>query len=294
MHQDTELNHPTPLLRVNGLNVRYPDGATEVEAVRSFDFWLAPGESLGLLGESGCGKTSLAMALVGLLPPQASVSGRVEFQAPIKRLAPASPAPVLPEAMSLLQLDEAGWQRVRGEHVGVVFQQPAQALSPYRLVGRQIADVLRAHGRTERISERVAQLLSEVGLDADVAAAHPHQLSGGQLQRIVLCRALSCDPDLLLADEPTASLDSETETRILDLVGRLRRERDLALLWISHDPDVLERVSDRLLVMNEGRIVERGETARVLSAPQHEFTRHLLSCRLDEPLRARRTRSRDD
>lgn len=250
------------LLTVRDLHVRYPDGAGEVHAVRGASFEVATGEAVGVLGESGCGKTSLALALVGLLPRQVAVSGRIELQKSV-----------------LTDLDERAWQSVRGDRIGLVFQQPSQSLSPYRRIGRQIADVLRAHGRTHGVRERVAELLAEVDLDHDITDAYPHQLSGGQLQRVVLCQALSCEPDLLLADEPTASLDSETETRILDLVGRLRRERGLALLWISHDPRVLERVSERLLVMNAGRIVEDGDTARVLSAPQHEFTRELLSYR---------------
>lgn len=262
------------LLTVRGLDVRYPDGSDTVHAVAGVDLELAAGDAIGLLGESGCGKTSLALALVGLLPTYTVVAGRVEL-----------------DSVSLLGLDEAAWRRVRGERIGVVFQQPSQSLSPFRRVGRQIADVLRAHGRRAGLPERVAELLAEVDLDPDVAEAFPHQLSGGQLQRIVLCQALSCEPDLLLADEPTASLDAETATRILDLVARLRRRRTtgdggrgLALLWISHDPDVLERVTEQLLVMHDGRIVEHGPTARVLSAPEHEFTRGLLACR---PWRAR-------
>lgn len=258
-----EPNSATTLLTVRGLDVRYAD---EVHAVRDVDLEVAPGEAVGLLGESGCGKTSLALALVGLLPAGAGVSGRVTLASG-------------DESVSLLDLDENAWRSIRGDRMAVVFQQPAQSLSPYRRVGRQIADVLRAHGRTGCVDERVSELLDEVGLPADVADAHPHQLSGGQLQRIVLCQALSCEPDLLLADEPTASLDTETETRILDLVARLRRVRGLALLWISHDPDVLVQVSDRLLVMHEGRIVERGDTQTVLSSPQHDFTRELLACR---------------
>lgn len=276
MPDDVALENREPqrdptLLTVRGLDVRYAGGrgggAETVHAVRGVDMRVAPGEAVGLLGESGCGKTSLAMALLGLLPPLATVSGRVELS-------------IRGEELSLLDLEETAWQRVRGERVAVVFQQPAQSLSPFRRVGRQIADVLRAHGRRDRVAERVGDLLAEVGLTADVADAHPHQLSGGQVQRIVLCQALSCEPDLLLADEPTASLDSETATRILDLVARLRLRRGLALLWISHDPDVLERVSERLLVMHEGRIVERGETPHVLSSPQHGFTRALLDCRM--------------
>ena len=272
-----EPNRSPPLLSVRGLDVRYSDGpglreesGERVHAVRGVDMGVAPGEAVGLLGESGCGKTSLALALVGLLPARASVSG----QATLTRT-PTSRG----DAISLLDLDENAWRRIRGDRLATVFQQPAQSLSPYRRVGRQIADVLRAHGRTNRLRQRVAELLTVVGLPADVADAHPHQLSGGQLQRIVLCQALSCEPDLLLADEPTASLDSETETRILDLVARLRRDRGLALLWISHDPDVLARVSDRLLVMHEGGIVEQGETQNVLSSPQHRFTREILACR---------------
>lgn len=235
---------------------------------------IAEGETLGLLGESGCGKTSLARAIVGLLPPTSLARGRIE-------VAGHTIDPRLPSAPD-------AWRRVRGTQVGLVFQRPSEALHPLRRVGSQAVDVLRAHrgGSRRQCRQQVLELFAELGLEPELARAYPHQLSGGQRQRAVLARAMVAEPRLLLADEPTASLDLGTRTTVLRWIRHVAHERQLAMLWISHDPAVLEAVSQRVAVMYAGQIVEHGPTEVVLSRPRHPYTRALLACRRIAPASA--------
>ena len=255
-----------PLLEVRHLSVRYDGGAGSppVVAVADLDLRIAAGEALGVLGESGCGKTSLALAVTGLLPKTARCEGAIAF-----------------DGERIDDLDERGWRRRRGAEIGFVFQQPSIALHPLRRAGEQIADVLASHRPwpRRRCRQRAAELLAEVDLPADTLRAFPHQLSGGQRQRVVLCQALACRPRLLVADEPTSALDLATRRGLLSLVGRLRRRHRLAMLWISHDPEVLAVVCDRVLVMYAGRAMEEGSADEVLLQPGHPYSRGLLACR---------------
>ena len=262
-----------PRLCLERLHVTYhqPDGSP-VRAVDGVDLHVDAGESLGLFGESGCGKSSLALGAFGLAGRNATVDGDV-----------------LLDGERLSGLDQRGWTKIRGRRVGLVFQQPSLALHPLRSIGGQLRDVLRAHTQLDRraIKARSLELLEELELEPDHLRARPHQLSGGQQQRALLALALAPGPDLLVADEPTAALDSETESTILALVRRLQQDRGLSLLWISHDPAVLERLCDRLAVMHAGRLVEAGPAPEVLSEPSHDYTRELLSYRLDEPVESK-------
>ena len=238
---------PAPLtpaegLRVEGLSVSYPGpaGARQL-ALDGVSFQLAPGEALGIWGPSGSGKSTLALALAGLLPASARLDAtRLELG-----------------GRSLLGLREQAWRGLRGAEIGCVFQQPFLALSPWRRVGEQLADVLRAHRplSAREARARAGALLAELGLDAALAAAFPHQLSGGQRQRVVFCQAIAAGPRLLIADEPTAALDEEAAERLLEFLARLRARRSLSLLWISHDPQLLGRVADCWLVLENGRLL---------------------------------------
>lgn len=219
-----------------------PDGPP-VTALRRLSFRVGPGEALGVSGVSGSGKSTLALALAGLLPPGASVAARrLEL-----------------DGAALLGLSESAWRRRRGAEIGCVFQQPFLALSPWRRVGDQLADVLRAHrpvsAREARAEARA--LLEEFSLGGELAEAFPHQLSGGQRQRIVFCQAVIAGPRLLIADEPTASLDADAAGQLLDFVERLRRRRGLSLLFISHDSEVLARMTDRRLSLGGETEVEK-------------------------------------
>ncbi|MCP4661842.1 MAG: ABC transporter ATP-binding protein [bacterium] len=256
-----------PLLEVRGLSVHYrTDGESPVSAVDALSFGVAPGEALGVLGESGCGKTSLGLSILGLLPPAGSIAGgSIRFR-----------------GEELAGLEERRLEKMRGVEIGLIFQEPTLALHPTRRVGSQIVEVIRAHRPwgQRRCREQAQAWLAEVGFAAGdrIGHAYPHQLSGGQRQRIVIAQALACRPSLVIADEPTASLDSTTQAQILALLRKLKERFRMAFLYISHDPQVLAEIADRLLVMYSGRRVEEGPLERVFRDPLHPYTEGLLRC----------------
>ncbi len=248
-----------PLLEVEALTKRWP-GAPR-PAVDGVSFTLAAGERVALVGASGSGKTTLARLIVRLV---AADAGRVRF-----------------EGHDLFAASGARLRQLRAG-LQLVFQDPLAALDPRRRIGAQIADPLRVHGqlgRTERPAA-VAALLARVGLDPALARRFPHEISGGQRQRVAIARALACRPRLLLLDEPVAQLDVMRAAQMLALLDRLRREEGLAWLLITHDLAVARCASERVLVMEAGRIVEEGPTATVLSAPRGAAARALLSAEL--------------
>lgn len=252
-----------PLLDIEDLTVTYRlSDKGRVRALDHVSFALAPGEAVGILGESGCGKSTLARTILGLLPRGADVSGAIRFR-----------------GSELVGLDEAGLQRIRGAEMALIPQEPALALSPVLRAGEQLADVLRAHTDMSRRQCRwqARTLLTQVGLldAAHIADSYPHQLSGGQRQRVVIAQAIACRPMLLIADEPTTSLDTITQAEILKLLSQLRRQHGMALIAISHDAAVLAELVDRLVVMRAGRIIEDGTVDQVLTSPASEYTRGL-------------------
>lgn len=266
-----------PLLEVRDLTVRYvADDGPAVIAVDRLSLEVRTGEVLGILGESGCGKSSLAAALLGLLPPGGEIAG----------------GSVRLWGRELVGLGERELRRVRGAEVSLVFQEPGLALHPTRRVGEQIVEVIRAHRpwKKRRCREHAEELLAEVGFAEDVYHAYPHQLSGGERQRVVIAQALSCRPALVVADEPTASLDATTEREVLELLDDLRGRFDVAFLFISHDPLVLAEMADRILVMYAGRRAEEGPRDAVLRSPLHPYTEGLLACLPDPGASAQRRR----
>lgn len=228
-------------------------------------FDLAEGEALAVVGESGCGKTLLARALLGLAPEGARVSGSILF-----------------DGQDLSRLREAQWRRVRGGGIALVFQEPGAAFDPVRTVGSQIFEAVRLRGRVARaeLRERARALLSEVSFpDPDrILDEYPHRLSGGQRQRAFLAMALAGRPRVLVADEATASLDATVAAQVLDLLGRLRRDRRLSLLLITHDMGIVARHTDRALILYAGKVVEEADTRELFRAPRHPYTRGLLRC----------------
>ena len=255
-----------PLLEVQDLRVTLTTSRGAAEALRGISFSMQPGDSLGLIGESGCGKSLTALAVMGLLPDGARVTGSIRF-----------------EDRELSTLDEAALCRLRGARIGMVFQEPMTALNPLHTVGRQIAEPLRLHrglsataARAEalRLMERVQLPQASQRLDA-----YPHQLSGGQRQRVVIATALACGPALLIADEPTTALDTTVQREVLNLIAELVREDRMGLLLISHDLGVMADNVQRLLVMYAGTVVEDGPTAAVFARRAHPYTRGLHGAR---------------
>ncbi len=254
------------LLAVDDLRVSLPAPAGPVQALRGVSFTLERGQTLGLIGESGCGKSLTALALMGLLPEGATVQGRLRF-----------------DGLDLLGLPEPAWCRVRGRRIAMVFQEPMTALNPLHTVGRQVAEPLRLHrGLSAAAAQAEAlRLLQRVQLPqaAQRLQAYPHQLSGGQRQRVLIAMALACGPQLLVADEPTSALDASVQREVLDLLLQLVAEDGMALLLISHDLGLVASRVQHLMVMYAGRVVESGATAQVIGQRAHPYTQGLLAAR---------------
>ncbi|MBT8042047.1 MAG: ATP-binding cassette domain-containing protein [Pontiella sp.] len=247
------------LLTVEKLNVVYGKGKDCVHAVKDVTFHIKPGEIFGLVGESGCGKSSLGKAIIRLNVP---TSGSMMFKG---------------DDVSLLSGRELKEYR---QEVQMVFQDPYGSLNPRMKVGSAIVDVLEVHRIGENTSERrarVAELFEAVGLEPDWAWRYPHEFSGGQRQRICIARALALNPELLVADEPVSALDVSVQAEILELLEDLRTQRQLAFLFVSHDLAVVRNICDRVAVMYNGEIVEMGDVVDVIDNPQHEYTRTLLA-----------------
>jgi ABC-type glutathione transport system ATPase component len=235
------------------------DGLGVSGLVRDVSFEVGKGERVGLIGESGSGKSLTALSIMGLLPEELAATGSVKLG-----------------GRELLGAPERELSRLRGNELSMVFQEPMTALNPVMRVGHQVAEPMAIHGTRRDHRQAAAELLDSVGMPADAARAYPHQLSGGQRQRVVLAMALANDPALLICDEPTTALDVTVQARILQLILAGTRERETALLFITHDLAVVASVCERVLVMLEGEIVEAGSTRDVLAAPKHEYTQRLL------------------
>ena len=255
----------TPLLRVRDLTVRLGVGSgVAVPAVEGASFDIAAGEAVGILGESGSGKTTTALALLRLLPPGGRiVRGSIQFA-----------------GLELLAADERELEKIRGAEISLIFQEPGVALHPVMRVGDQVSEVIHAHRNWNWKKCREAAASALAGIfprdAARIFAAYPHQLSGGQRQRALIAQALACRPSLVIADEPTAALDTTTQAEILAWIKGLKQRLGIALLLITHNPALLVGLADRVLVMYAGRIVEEGPLERVYGTPLHPYTQALL------------------
>ncbi len=253
-----------PLLTFDQLRVAF--GATEV--VHGLSFAVEPGQVVALVGESGSGKSVSAMSVLRLLqePPANYPGGRILWR-----------------GEDVLRMERKRLHKLRGGEVGMVFQEPMTALNPTMTVGRQVEEALEIHTELDgsaRLS-RVIELFRAVGIpQAETrVTSYPHEMSGGQRQRVCIAMALACEPQLLIADEPTTALDVTIQAQILDLLKRLQRERGLAVLFITHDLGLVRELADRVVVMRNGEAVEQGVVAEVFDAPQHPYTRGLLTCK---------------
>lgn len=254
------------LLKVEDLRIDF--GRRRRVAVDGIGFSVGQGERLGLIGESGSGKSVTALAVMGLLPDNAHISGSIDWR-----------------GEELLGRFDKEMSKLRGDQIGMVFQEPMTALDPTMKVGRQVAESLRLHNSSATSARSaVIEMLGQVGLPEPrrVAGSYPHQLSGGQRQRALMAMALVNNPDLLICDEPTTALDVTVQARVLATLDEVLDAVGAACLFISHDLGVVSQVCDHIMVMRHGELVERGATAEVLRAPEHPYTRRLLSAaRLD-------------
>lgn len=255
-----------PLLEVNDLHIGLQTQRGPAEAVRGISFSLERGQTLGIVGESGCGKSITVMSLMGLLPATAKVSGSIKL-----------------DGQELVGLPEKQMCQIRGNRIGMIFQEPMTALNPVHTIARQVGEPLMLHrGLTKAQARKEAlELLNRVGIP-DAASrldAYPHQFSGGQRQRIGIAMALACGPDLLIADEPTTALDVTIQKQVLDLIQKLVAEMGMALILISHDLGVISQTVSKMLVMYGGSVVESGPTEEVFARRAHPYTQGLFAAR---------------
>ena len=253
-----------PVLEVRGLSVDFGVDKKWVPAAIGLNYEVRAGEVLAIVGESGSGKSASSMALLGLLPSNSRVTGSVKLV-----------------GQELLGTNEANIRAVRGKEVAVIFQEPMTALNPVYTVGAQIVETVRLHSEVSPDEARLRALrmleLVELPDPEKAFRSYPHQLSGGQRQRAMIAQSLSCDPKLLIADEPTTALDVTVQAEILDLMRNLRNKLDSAIVLITHDMGVVADLADRIAVMRRGVIVETGTAAEIFHNPQHEYTKALLA-----------------
>ena len=246
----------TPLLAVRDLHVTYRSSRGPVPAVRGVSLQLDRGETLGLAGESGSGKSSMTMALLRLVPVGTSITGSVMLA-----------------GEDVLAMNPGRLRAVRWTEAAVVFQGAQHVLNPVQRVSRQIKEAIDTH----RGANKVADLLEQVGIPRWRSDAYPHELSGGQKQRVMIAMALACDPELLIADEPTTALDVMVQAQVLQLLADLQRDRGLAMIFITHDLSVLSTVADRLAVMYAGRLIETGPAKEMLRGAKHPYSKALAA-----------------
>ena len=258
------------MIELANLSAQFGDAA----ALRDANLVIQRGDRLGIVGESGSGKTLLALCLMGMAPDSAHLTGRLSI-----------------DGQDMASATERDWQRLRSRRVAMVFQEPMAALNPLRRVGDTVMEPMLLHdGLTRRAAQvRALSLFEEVGIQNPDQRLRqfPHEMSGGQRQRVLIALALACNPMLLIADEPTTALDANVALRITDLLQRLAGEREMALVFISHDLAAVARATQDIVVMYAGDMVERGPTAEVLSAPAHPYTKGLLGARPDASVAGR-------
>ena len=253
------------LLRIKKLSVEYlVRDDNPAPALADVFLTISQGQVVGLMGESGCGKTTLAMAILGLLPRErARVLGSIRFR-----------------DQELLSTGERELRSIRGTGISMIYQEPEMALSPFLRAGDQIAEVVRAHRKTKRKECRdiAFAALERMGFDDPqrIYRSYPHQLSGGQRQRVVFAQALVCEPALIVADEPTASLDARSQAKMIDLLAQIKEQRQVSILLISHTPEIQASLADRLAVMSEGKIIEQGTFDEMYWNPSQSLTREML------------------
>lgn len=254
-----------PLLQVQDLQVTFKTDLADVRAVRGVSFDVYPGETVGIVGESGSGKSVTNLALMGLVPKP---PGRIDG------------GQVWYDGQNLLELDDQAMQSVRGRKIAMIFQDPMTALNPLMTVGQQLTEMTRLHLGLNKsaANDQAAEMLELVGISNAKKRLrdYPHQFSGGMRQRVMIAMALSCQPDLLIADEPTTALDVTIQAQILELLRDLQEKRGTSIIMITHDLGVVAEICDRVLVMYAGQVVEKADVKELFASPQHPYTKGLL------------------
>lgn len=252
------------LLEIKNLNVQYITSDATVCAVNGIDLSIAKGECVGLVGETGAGKTTTALSIIGLLPdPPAKIkSGEIIF-----------------DGVDLLKTEETEMQKIRGNDITMIFQDPMTALNPVKRVGEQIAEVIALHQGCDKneAMERAKKMLDDVGIQPERAIEYPHQFSGGMKQRVIIAMALACEPKLLLADEPTSALDVTIQAQVLNMMIELRKKYQMSMLFITHDLGVVVKVCDKVGIMYAGEIIEFGTLEDIYANPKHPYTKGLFN-----------------
>jgi peptide/nickel transport system ATP-binding protein len=274
MSQSPNIDQTTEdlLLSVHNLQVTFRGDEGLVHAVKNISFDLAQGQTLGIVGESGSGKSATALAIMGLLGESGRISnGEVLFR-------PTGKQPV-----DLVKVSLSRMRQYRGDRISMVFQEPMTSLNPLFTCGYQVIEAIRLHQNVsaDEAKSRTIQLFNEVQLPnpEQLIERYPHELSGGQLQRVMIALAISCNPQLIIADEPTTALDVTVQAAILDLLKEIQRSRQMSMIFITHDLGILAEIADRAIVMNQGEVVEMGSTTAILQTPQHPYTKGLIACR---------------
>jgi peptide/nickel transport system ATP-binding protein len=272
----------TTILQAENLQVSFMHHGKEIRAVDNISFKVHKGESIGIVGESGSGKSVTALSIMNLLnsPPAQINSGKIYFNS--KQFG----------KVDILKLPENKLRAVRGNEIGMIFQEPMSSLNPVYTCGNQVVEALQVHTHlnTEEAEKKALELFEEVNLSRPekIFRSYPHQISGGQKQRVMIAMAMSCNPSILIADEPTTALDVTVQANILSLLEGLRERHDTSVIFISHDLGVIAEVADRILVMYEGKIVEEGNVFKIFNHPEHPYTKGLLACRPRLDIRLRR------
>lgn len=261
-----------PILEVNNLRTHLKIEQETFPVVRDVSFTLHAGETLALVGETGCGKSMTALSIMGIAPRPPTLPSTGE---------------VLYKGNNLLEYSPSQMRRIRGRHLAMIFQDPKSALNPLLTIGDQLLEMSQTHETLTpaQAHARALELLAEVQLSAQVMVQYPHQLSGGMLQRAMIAMALMCNPDLLIADEPTTALDVTVQKQILELLKELQQRHGMAILLITHDMNVVAMLAHRMIVLYAGEMIEQGTTQEILSRPAHPYTQALLAARPMRPIR---------
>lgn len=253
-----------PILSINQLNVTFSLADGEYKALQDLSFSVHPNEVIGIVGESGCGKSLTSLSIMGILPQTAKIQdGSIQLH-----------------GQELVGLSEKKWQALRGSKISMIFQEPMTALNPLLTIGRQISEVLKQHTDLPKLErkKRTIEVMREVGLPRaeELYSSYPHELSGGMRQRIVIAMALIGEADLIIADEPTTALDVTIQAQILELFKEIKQKRNASMIFISHDWGVIRQICDRVIVMYAGRIIEIGPVNDIVQNPLHPYTKGLL------------------